>query len=149
MRTCAGVLGLQMPGEREVGVGDPILQVRAAPVKDLPDLACIDQLLGKSHGGGAAVVVIEVMKHTGFFGGIIHFLRLSVVERNGFFAEDRLAIFCSGDDDFLVQVGGGANIDDVHILAFDHFSPVALGFLPAPVFGKIAGVRLHPARRPP
>jgi hypothetical protein len=46
MRAGAGILLLQVPGEGEVWIGDPVLQVGPAPVEDLAKLALFDELPG-------------------------------------------------------------------------------------------------------
>src|SRR3954447_4234 len=43
----------------EARAGDPVLQVGAAVVTNVPELAALDQLLGKHHRRRAAVVVAD------------------------------------------------------------------------------------------
>ena len=76
LRSGAGELLLQVPGQREVRVHDPGLQVGAAPVEDPADPALVDQLLRQAHRRAAAVVVVDVVRDAFLLGQLVHLLRL-------------------------------------------------------------------------
>ncbi len=106
---------------------------------DLADPAVVDHLLGERDGRCAAVIMIHIVQNTRLLGRVVHFLGLGVTQRDRFFTEDLLAISGSLDHNLLVQIGRGADVDDVDIRAFDDLFPIGRCFFPAPVLGKLAG----------
>ncbi len=132
----------QVPGQRKLGVHDPVLQIRAAPVEDAANGALVNQPLGEHDGGEAAVVVIQVMNNAGLCRRVIHGFGIRHGDGEGLFAEDVLARFSRGNGDFPVQIGGHRDIHNVDVGAVNHSAPVGCRLLPTPAFGKCLEVRL-------
>ena len=127
----ARLLLVEPPDQRDLRVGDPVLEIGAAIVADLAELAVLDQLLRQHDRGRAAVVVADHVGHAGLGDGGEHALgfRDRVAER--LLAEDRLAGARRGDRDLGVRVAGRADVDEVDVLAVDDLFPVGRRLLPA------------------
>ncbi len=102
-RAGAGLRLVEPPHEREVGIGNPVLQVGAAEMADRADASCLDQLLREHHRGNAAVVVAEHVDDTGGVHRFDHRLRFRDRVGERLLAEHRLAIARGLDGDLGVR----------------------------------------------
>src|SRR5208337_2673147 len=91
-----------------------------------------DEALRETDGRDSPVVMIEEMYDSSLFRRLVHLLRLGVVEGDRFFAEDVLTGLDSLQGDLMMEVGRGADIDDIDIVAPDGLLPVRLASLPTP-----------------
>ena len=139
MRTRSSEFLLQVPGQGEIRIGDPILQVCAAPMEDLSDLSLIDQLPGKGNRRHPAVVMIKVVHNTGFFSRLVHFLGVRVGQGDRLLTKDMLPVFGGRDRDLFVEKSRCNNIDHIDIRSLDDFTPIRFTFLPAPIICEIMG----------
>src|SRR6185369_11901219 len=130
-RARAGFGFLQTPDARKVRVNDPVLQVGAAKVTNLADAAFIDQLPGKLHGGGAAIIVTEHVYDAVALHRVEHLLGFTERVGERLLAEDGFFGFGGGNGDRLVRIAGRADIDDIDVRAGDDLFPAGRRLGPA------------------
>ena len=128
----------------QVGRNRPVLQEVGSIVKDLPQLAGVDNLLGESDRRGASVVVPDGVRDACLLDSRRHFFAFGRIHRQRLFAQDHLASGRGRQGNFTVQVVGRADIDSIDIFACDQLAPVSLDRFVTPgvseflAFGLIA-----------
>ena len=135
----AGEILLQAPGERNLGVDEPVLAVARAHLVDGADRSGCDEVASEGGRGHAAVGEADHRVDAageGALGGIRHRLGLFDGVGEGLLAEHVLAGLEGGDGDLGVRVAGGHDVDDVDVVAFDGGAPVGRALLPAPLAGR-------------
>ena len=126
-RARAGVFLLQAPRQRHLRVDEPVLPVGGAHLVDRAHGAFGDEVAEEGDGRNAAVGEADHRpdapgsRPLGGFGHRFGF-RHRVGER--LFAQNVLPGLQRGDRDLGVGVAGGDDVDDVDIVAGDHFPPV-------------------------
>ncbi len=126
-RPGAGALLAQPPGHRRGVVGEPVLEVRRPHLSDRADPAAGDQLTGQRQRRHPAVVEAHTRADPALRGGgRSRHHRRALVDRVGQRLLDQhvLARLERGDRDLGVAVAGGADVDDVDVVALDHRVPV-------------------------
>ncbi len=68
---------------------------------------------------------------TRFFHGGDHFFALRDIHREGFFAEDGLAVFRGFNGDFMMAVVWRADINDIDVGVAHDGTPIGRGMAPA------------------
>lgn len=127
---------LETPTERAIGIGRPVLQVGAAEVEDVPNLAVLDQPFGQRHGGRAAIIKGHHVDGVGALNGIQHRLRLGARPRQRLLADHVFARLCRGNCDLGVRVIGGADIDNVDVWSRYRCAPVARSVIEAKAIAR-------------
>ena len=145
----AGQLLLQPPDEREVGVGDPVLEIDRPPVPHLADGAVVDQLLGELHRGHLAVVVVDDRDGARLPRRLQHLARLGEIVRQRFLADDVLPGRQRGQHDVLVGIARGRDVDELDIRPLHQRVVVGLVPLPAERLAPPPSPPPRPARRWP
>jgi hypothetical protein len=130
-RPRARLLLAKPPQQRQLGAHHPVLQVGAAVVVDLAQVADLDDSLGQHHRRDAAVVVAEHVHHAGFLHRRQHRLGFGHRVGQGLLAQNRLAGLGGGDGDLGVAVTRGADVHQVDVVAPHDLAPVGGGLLPA------------------
>ena len=145
----AGGRGVQTPKTfaalGEIGADGPVLQEVGAVMKNLAELAAIDNLLGQGDGRDAPVVVPDRIRHTGFLDGIDHRRTLLGGAGQRLFAQHHLTRLGGSDGDLSVLIVGCANVDGVNVIALDQLAPISFVTLVAPLFGEGFGAILRAA----
>ena len=116
---------VQPPGHRGVGIVQPVLQVLRPHLPDGADPARLDQLPGQRQGRRPAVGEAAHRPHPalgGCAGGRRHLLGLLDGVRQRLLAEHVLAGLQGGDRDLGVAVTGGADVDQVDVVALDQLA---------------------------
>ena len=122
---------VEPPDQRELRIGDPVLQVGAAKVPDLAELAFLNQLLRQHDRRRAAVVVADHVDHARLGDRGEHALGFGDGIGQRLLAEHRLPGARRGDRDLGVRIAGRADVDEVDVLAVDDLFPVGRRLLPA------------------
>ena len=138
-RTGAGLLAAQPPGQRELRVHQPVLQVRDPHVPQPPDPALRHHAPGQRGRGDPAVVEADHRQpavRRRRLGGTGHRLGLLHGVGEGLLAQHVLARGERGERDLGVAVAGGADVDEVDVVPFDQGAPVGLGLRPAVPAGR-------------
>ncbi len=146
-RAGAGVLPAQPPGQRELGVDQPVLKVRHPHVPQSAEPPLGHHPAGQRGRGHPAVVEADhrqLAALPGLFGGPDHGLGLLDGVREGLLAQDVLARGQRGDGYLGVAVARGADVDEVDVVPGDQRTPVGLGRRPAVPVGR----RAHRGRVP-
>ena len=145
----AGGRGVQTPKTfaalGEIGADGPVLQEVGAVMKNLAELAAIDNLLGQGDGRDAPVVVPDRIRHTGFLHGIDHRRAFLGGAGQRLFAKHHLTRLGGGDGYLSVLIVGCANVDGVNVIALDQLAPISFVTLVAPLFGEGFGAILRAA----
>ncbi len=150
-RARAGLLPAQPPGQREVRVDQPVLEVRHAHVPQPAQAALVDHPAGQ--GGGRHPAVVETdHRHLAacvrLFGRAFHRSCFLDGVGQGLLAQDVLAGGQGREGDLGVAVAGGADVDEVDVVPLDEGTPVGLGGSPAvPVGRRPYGVPVPAADR--
>ena len=133
---------VEPPGEREVRVDQPVLEVLGADVADGAEPTGLDELAGQGECWHAAVVERGHRETRGALGRGDH--RDAFGDRVGerFLAQHVLALLEGGDRDRGVAVAGGADVDDVDVVAGDEGAPVGFVALPAELVRRRANPAL-------
>src|SRR5688572_16705222 len=100
VRSGTGNTFLQAPDEWEFRIDYPILRVAGAVMENFTDRAVLDHFLRVRNGGNAAVVMANHVHDLRSLGSVQHFLALSDIHPERFFAEDVFTGLCGGDGDF-------------------------------------------------
>lgn len=133
-RTGSGVLALEPPGQRRLGVDQPVLEVGGPHVPQPAQPAVRDQCAGVRDGGHLAVVEAHDRHLTagrGPLGGVRHGLRLGDRVGERLLAQHVLAGLQCGDRDLRMAVAGGADVHQLHVVPGDQGTPVGLRRRPA------------------
>jgi hypothetical protein len=150
-RAGPGLVTAQPPGEREVRVHQPVLEVADAYVPQRSDPATGDHVAGEREGRGAAVVEADhgdLAAGTGVRGRTGHGLGLGDGVGQRLLAQHVLARLEGGDGDLGVAGAGGADVDELDVVPGDQRPPVGLGGRPAqPSGGRPHGRRVTSAHR--
>ena len=126
-----GLLLLEAPEERQRGVDDPVLEVGAAVVVDLAEIAARDQGLRELDRGDAAVVVADHVEDAGLLDRGQHGLRFLHGVGQRLLAEHDFARLGGGDRDLGVAVARRRHVHDVDVRARHDLAPVGGRLFPA------------------
>ena len=110
----------------------------------LADGSVVDQLLRELHRGNLAVVVVDDRDGAGLAGRLQHLARLGEIVRQRFLADDVLARRERGQDDILVGIARGRDIDELDIGSLDQRVVVGLVPLPTERLGRLLHAGLVP-----
>jgi hypothetical protein len=133
-RPRAGYLPAQPPDQRERRIHDPVLEVDRPYVPDRADPSVRDHLPHEGHGGHPPIVEAAHCPYAmGLRGGrgLDHLSRLGHRVGQGFLAQDVLAGRQRRHRDLGVRVTGGADVDQIDVVALDERTPIGGGRLPA------------------
>ena len=118
-RAAPGPVLLQPPGERRLGVDQPVLEVLRAHVPDLADPALLHELAGQRDRGHPAVGEADHRADAagpGALGGRGHGARLGDGVGERLLAQHVLARLERRDGDLGVGVTRGADVDEVDVV---------------------------------
>ena len=130
-RAGAGPLLAHPPVHRKIRVRQPILQIGAAEMANLPELSRFDNLFRVGNRRHTAIVENDHVLDARFADRFEHLLRFGQRRRQRLFAEHMLAGLGGGNGDFGMHVVGCVNVNDVNERRLDHLAPVRGRELPA------------------
>jgi hypothetical protein len=134
----AGLL-LQPPVHREIRVGQPVLRVAGAEMKNPPQRALANHPLRQRDGRDAPVIVADHVDDLRLLRGGQHLLAFLEIQAERFFAENVLAVFHRFNRHLRVQIRRRHDVHDINQRRLDDFAPVGRGVLPA----ELGACRLH------
>ena len=143
-RARAGAVLLEAP--RLVARRTPLLEVAAAEVVDLAELAGLDHLAGEPHGGHEAVVEGAHVDDARLRHALPDLVRLRRVTAQRLLADDVLAGLRRGDRRLGVEVVRAAVVEEPDLRVLDDGAPVGDGALEPVAPSGLGDGRLVPAR---
>ena len=120
----------------QIGIDGPILQELRPIMKNPPQPPLLDELPGQGHGGTAAIIVPNHVRHLGPGDGGRHLFGLKRVERQWLFAQDHLARLRGGQSDLRMGIVRRGDVDAVDVLAPDQLAPIRLDASVTPLRGE-------------
>jgi hypothetical protein len=93
-------------------------------MEDPAEAPFVDELSWPASRPGRGGSCTRPCSALGFLDGLDHLSAFGAGSGQRFFAEDHLAGLGGGDGDFGVDVVGGADVDQVDVVAFDELAPV-------------------------